>query len=157
MLVNLTLVDTVLCRPDLSSTSDRMPPSTLDPSAVAKAVQAEIERQQSGVVYSELSAAELKDVIQHLESRLDMCKEALAEKEDGGPLAKDGGGAGAKQEGGSGVRGASCCGSGKSCCSVRASTAPALTAPIVRTALPRHGSSRAHHRAHPHALAHDGR
>lgn len=55
----------------------------VDAAAVAKAVQAEIERQQSDVVYNDLSVTELEDVIQHLSSRLELCKEALTRKEGG--------------------------------------------------------------------------
>ena len=59
----------------------------MDPVAIAKAVQAEIERQQTDVVYSDLSVAELEDVIKHLSSRLDLCKQALAEKQGGAAAA----------------------------------------------------------------------
>ncbi len=59
----------------------------MDSVAIAKAVQAEIERQQTDVVYSDLSVAELEDVIKHLSSRLDLCKQALAEKQGGAAAA----------------------------------------------------------------------
>ena len=52
----------------------------VDAAAVAAAVQKEIERQQKEVVYDDLSVAELEDVVAHLTSRLELCKEALAAK-----------------------------------------------------------------------------
>ena len=55
----------------------------VDAAAVTKAVQAEIERQQSEVVYKDLSVAELEGVVQHLTSRLELSKDALALKKDG--------------------------------------------------------------------------
>ena len=53
----------------------------MDAAAIAKAVQTEIERQQTDVVYNELSVEELEGVVQHLTTRLELCKEALATKQ----------------------------------------------------------------------------
>jgi len=52
----------------------------IDPAKIAAAVQAEIERQQTDVVYDNLSVSELEEVVAHLTSRLELCKEALAAK-----------------------------------------------------------------------------
>ena len=53
----------------------------MDAAAIAKAVQSEIERQQADVVYNDLSVEELEGVVQHLTTRLELCKEALAAKQ----------------------------------------------------------------------------
>ena len=42
---------------------------TMDAAAIAKAVQTEIERQQTDVVYNDLSVDELEGVVQHLSAR----------------------------------------------------------------------------------------
>ena len=55
----------------------------MDAAAIAKAVQTEIERQQTDVVYNDLSVDELEGVVQHLSARLELCKEALAAKTGG--------------------------------------------------------------------------
>ena len=55
----------------------------MDAAAIAKAVQTEIERQQTDVVYNDLSVEELEGVVQHLSARLELCKEALATKQGG--------------------------------------------------------------------------
>jgi len=54
----------------------------LDAAAVAEAVKKEIERQQTEVVYNDLTVEELEQVVAHLTSRLELCKEALAKKGD---------------------------------------------------------------------------
>ena len=61
----------------------------LDPSAIASAVQKEIERQQAAVVYDDLSADELEKVVAQLTEKLSMCQEALAKRGgDGAAAAK---------------------------------------------------------------------
>ena len=59
----------------------------LDPSAIASAVQKEIERQQAAVVYDDLSADELEKVVAQLTEKLSMCKEALAKRGGDGAAA----------------------------------------------------------------------
>ena len=56
-----------------------MPPA-IDQSAIAAAVQAEIERQQASVNYDEMEAVELQRVVEQLSSKLALCQEALAKK-----------------------------------------------------------------------------
>ena len=110
----------------------------VDAAAVTKAVQAEIERQQSEVVYKDLSVAELEGLVQHLTSRLELSKDALALKKDGAANASaccadpfpnptscsSAGGAG----------GAACCASGS--CASTPSSAPALKATKVEGTWP---------------------
>ena len=61
----------------------------VDPASIAKAVQAEIERQQTKVVYDDMTIEELEAVIQHLEAKITLCKNALAKK--GGSCCPPGG------------------------------------------------------------------
>ena len=56
--------------------------SPVDAASIAKAVEAEIERQQSLVV-TDLNVEELEAVIAHLSSRLELCQSALKEKRGG--------------------------------------------------------------------------
>ena len=56
-----------------------MPPA-IDQSAIAAAVQAEIERQQASVNYDEMEAVELQRVVEQLSSKLALCQDALAKK-----------------------------------------------------------------------------
>ena len=55
----------------------------MDAAAITKAVQTEIERQQTDVVYNDLSVEELEGVVEHLTARLELCKEALTAKGGG--------------------------------------------------------------------------
>ena len=97
----------------------------VDAAAVTKAVQAEIERQQSEVVYKDLSVSELEGVVQHLTSRLELCKDALAKMQDGPAETPSCCGA-------SFPSATSCCGgSGAACASASTSSAPALKATKV--------------------------
>ena len=110
----------------------------VDAAAVQKAVQAEIERQQSEVVYKDLSVAELEGVVQHLTSRLELCKDALALKKDGAAKASACCAApfpdptSCSSAGGAG--GAACCASGS--CASTPSSAPALKATKVEGTWP---------------------
>ena len=52
----------------------------LDLSAIANSVKAEVERQQVGLDYDALTEVELQRVIANLESRLDLCKNAIASR-----------------------------------------------------------------------------
>jgi hypothetical protein len=98
----------------------------VDAAAVTKAVQAEIERQQSEVVYKDLSVSELEGVVQHLTSRLELCKDALAKMQDGPAKTPSCCGAPFPDA-------TSCCsGSGAACASAStSSSAPALKATKV--------------------------
>ena len=61
----------------------------LDASAVAAAVAKEIERQQAAVVYDDLSVDDLSKVVAQLQSKLELCKEALTKRgADAGPARK---------------------------------------------------------------------
>ena len=110
----------------------------VDAAAVTKAVQAEIERQQSEVVYKDLSVAELEGVVQHLTSRLELCKDALALKKDGAAKASACCAApfpdptSCSSAGGAG--GAACCAAGS--CASTPSSAPALKATKVEGTWP---------------------
>ena len=110
----------------------------VDAAAVQKAVQAEIERQQSEVVYKDLSVTELEGVVQHLTSRLKLCKDALALKKDGAAKASACCAApfpdptSCSSAGGAG--GAACCASGS--CASTPSSAPALKATKVEGTWP---------------------
>ena len=65
----------------------------IDPATIAKAVQAEIERQQTAVT-EDMSIEDLSAVIKHLEAKLAQCQSALARK-SGGSCCPPGGAMGA--------------------------------------------------------------
>ena len=110
----------------------------VDAAAVTKAVQAEIERQQSEVVYKDLSVAELEGVVQHLTSRLELCKDALALKKDGAAKASACCAAPFPDptscSSAGGAVGAACCAAGS--CASTPSSAPALKATKVEGTWP---------------------